>query len=331
MKTLNLYLIIIIALAFSCCQPAPQYNADDWALSQKAKDSLNFRASHHYTINYNFCITADSLLLQIARPYHNLQLNDAAGFAAVFKNNRIAVADILIVPEDTTDSVWVKVARDQITAGWLHEKELLQSVRPDFPVSKLIHAFRCRIHTILSLCFCLPILCLVICRIRHTTCPFVHIADIPSAYPTLLCLAFALASLFHAALLRFRPEEWQEFYFHPTLSPFRLPLVPTFFVTALWLVLLLALASAQVIYKELSWQRALCYVCSLLGVCAACYVLFASPNSFYASIPLFLIYAIWALRRYFIQTRSHYICGNCGARLTQLGTCPRCGVWNETN
>lgn len=330
MKTISRFLILISATALAACNPAPEYNADDWGLTEKRKDSLNFRTNHHYSVNYNFCITADSLRLQIARPYHNLQRNDAAGFATVFKNNRIAVADILIVPEDPADSVWVKVARDQLTGGWIHEKELLQSVKPDAPLSKFLYTFRRHRLIILILCLVVAILPAVFCRIRRIPCPFVYFSDIPSAYPTLLCLSFALTTLLHAAMLRFRPEQWEEFYYNPTLSPFRLPLAASLFAASLWMVLLLALASAEVIYKELNLRDALCYICSLVGVCAASCLLFSPPALFFAAVPCLMLYAFWALRRYFSHNRCRYVCGNCGARLTRAGRCPHCGAWNET-
>lgn len=32
------------------------------------------------------------------------------------------VAEFMIQPADSVDSVWVKVARDQETMGWVHER-----------------------------------------------------------------------------------------------------------------------------------------------------------------------------------------------------------------
>ena len=45
----------------------------------------------------------------------------------------------MIQPADSVDSVWVKVARDQETMGWVHEKELLEKVVPVDSVSQFIH------------------------------------------------------------------------------------------------------------------------------------------------------------------------------------------------
>ena len=331
MKTPKLILPLIAALTLTCCNPTPQYHADDWDLTQKRKDSLNFRINHHYTINYNFCITADSLQLQIARPYHNLQQNSTDGFATVLKHNHIAVADILIVPEDKTDSVWIKVARDQLTSGWIHEQELLKSIVPDQTLSKLIHAFHHNRTLLLTICLAIAALAQTVCRIRRVRCPFVHFSDVASAYPTLLCLTFALTCLLYAAMLKFRPEQWHEFYFHPTLSPFHLPRAASLFVCGLWAQLLFAIASAEVIFKELSRWQALCYICSLLCVCAACYMLFSHPAFFYAACPTLALYAFLALRLYFTRSRCRYVCGNCGAHLLHAGRCPHCGAWNETN
>ena len=34
-----------------------------WDMSDKTRDSLQFEKTHHYTLNYNFKVNADSLLL----------------------------------------------------------------------------------------------------------------------------------------------------------------------------------------------------------------------------------------------------------------------------
>ena len=80
-------------------------------LTQKQADSLEFRLLHHYTNNFNFVVKVDSLVL-IPRED---EMNDTS---RVRKNDRIAVADIR-----EQDTIWIKVARDQFTMGWISEDD----------------------------------------------------------------------------------------------------------------------------------------------------------------------------------------------------------------
>ena len=100
-------------------------------LTQKQADSLEFRLLHHYTLNFNFVVKADSLVL-IPRED---ELNDTS---RVRKHDRIAVADIREL-----DTIWIKVARDQFTMGWIPEDELLKGVVPDDPISQVIDIALC--------------------------------------------------------------------------------------------------------------------------------------------------------------------------------------------
>ena len=61
------------------------------------------------------------------------------------------MADIRIMSVDSIDSVWVQVARDQQTFGWIHESKLLPNVVPDDPnIAIYIHLFRYPSFGILS-------------------------------------------------------------------------------------------------------------------------------------------------------------------------------------
>ena len=73
---------------------------------------------HHYNRNYNFVVVGDSLCLQTVHPVHNpVHAGVPEDTVAVFADDRLVVAEVMIVPEDSVDSVWVKVARDQSTMG----------------------------------------------------------------------------------------------------------------------------------------------------------------------------------------------------------------------
>ena len=97
-------------------------------------DSLMFRLTHHYSENFNFLVKADSLQLI---PREGDLLLDTCH---VYKNDIIAVAAIKTIPGDSIDSIWVKVASNQTTMGWIPEKELLKGTTPDDLISELLDA-----------------------------------------------------------------------------------------------------------------------------------------------------------------------------------------------
>ena len=85
-------------------------------------DSISFYTTHHYSQNYNFIVVADSL---------RLSNNGTTDTFFVYKGDRLVVADIMMLPTDTVDSVWVQLARDEETIGWAHETYMLTAVSPD--------------------------------------------------------------------------------------------------------------------------------------------------------------------------------------------------------
>ena len=82
-------------------------------------DSLEFRRKHHYTENYNFQVTTDSLALQMQIPEEALN-NMPLDTFYVNKGELVVVADIRILPADTVDSVWIQLARNNSEFGWVH-------------------------------------------------------------------------------------------------------------------------------------------------------------------------------------------------------------------
>ena len=95
----------------------------------------------HYTTNFNFVVTGDSIALQDQKPMHMDQTALVMDTDYVTRGDQLVVAQIAVIPEDSIDSVWVKVARDQETMGWVHESELLSKVAPDDPISSFINLF----------------------------------------------------------------------------------------------------------------------------------------------------------------------------------------------
>ena len=316
-------------LPTACYYPKPDYS-DEWDLTEKRKDSLDFEATHHYTLNFNFSVVGDSLRLLPERPTHHPVEGNAPGDTLlVFEGDRLVVAEIRIVPEDPEDSVWVKVARDQSTMGWVHERELLEKVVPDDSISQFIHTFS-DMHLI-CLLSALGVLLTVylVHRMRRKRFHIVHFDDIGSCYPTLLCLTLSGAATLYASMQKFVPETWTEFYFHPTLNPFGLPFILGLFIATVWLIVVFAIATVEDVYRQLPPKEATLYLFALLGVCAASYLFFSLTTLYYVGYPFFLLYAGWAIWRYFRYARCPYSCGRCGAKLRVKGRCPRCGAWNE--
>lgn len=321
-------LLFLSGLFGSCYYPKADYS-DEWDLTDEMKDSMDFEARHHYTENFNFLMTGDTLFLRSARPVHcAAEADDSAG-VTVSASDRLVVADILILPEDTVDSVWVKVARDQMTMGWVRETELMENVIPDDSISQFIHVFS-NTHLIyfLSVLGILSILYLVH-RMRRKRFRMVHFDDIGSCYPTLLCLTLSGAATLYASMQKFVPDTWVEFYFHPTLNPFGLPFCLGLFIASVWLIIVLAIAVVDDVRRQLPFHEALLYLFAQAGVCAGCYLFFSLTTLYYIGYPCLLLYAVWALKRYYTLSRCEYLCGNCGAKMRGKGHCPRCGALNE--
>lgn len=136
-----LLLPVLFSFLFSCRYQVPESSLK--AVSQKTKDSVDYLPEHYYTLNSNFEVTSDSLLLQ------QLPLIDVL---PVYKGEKLVVAEFMVQAADTVDSVWVKVARDQETMGWVREGELLKKVVPVDPISQFIHLFSSS-HTVAFLLF----------------------------------------------------------------------------------------------------------------------------------------------------------------------------------
>lgn len=328
-KLTFLFLTVFLSGLFGACYYPEADYSDDWNLTEERRDSMDFEARHHYTENFNFLMTGDTLFLRTARPVHCPSETDDTTGVTVFEADRLVVADILILPEDTVDSVWVKVARDQMTMGWVHEKDLLGNVVPDAPVSYFIHVFSdSHLIYFLSALGILTILYLVR-RMRRKRFRMVHFDDIGSCYPTLLCLTLSGAATLYAGIQKFVPETWVEFYFHPTLNPFGLPFCLGLFISSVWLIIVLAIAVADDVRRQLPFREALLYLFALVGMCAGCYLFFSLTSLYYVGYPCLALYAVWALERYYTLSRCKYLCGHCGAKMRDKGHCPRCGALNE--
>ena len=215
----------------------------------------------------------------------------------IHKHERIVVADIKTLPADTIDSVWVKVARDQLTFGWIHENELLEKVSPDDPISQFIDLFS-NVHLLVFLAFC--VVTGAVYGLRHLKrkgCKIVHFNDIPSFYPTALCLLIASSAVLYSSIQLFGPETWRHFYYHPSLNPFALPFWLGVFITSVWAIIIVAIATVDDVTRMLPLGQVILYLIGLTAVCAVCYVVFSITTLYYIGYPLLIAYYIFAFRR----------------------------------
>jgi hypothetical protein len=247
----------------------------------------------------------------------------------VYRGEHIVVADITTVPADTIDSVWVKVARDQLTFGWIHEHDLLAAVSPDDPISEFIDFFS-DVHFLAFMALFVVVTAVYINRkLLSRQAKLVHFNDIASFYPTLLCLLVAAAATIYSSIQLFDPEKWRHFYFHPTLNPYAVPFSLALFLVTVWAILIVTIAVLDEVRRQLPLGDALLYLLGLGATCAVVYVVFSIFTLYYIGYLLLLAYIVFSLWSYFRLPRPRYQCGRCGAPLYHKGTCPHCGAQNE--
>lgn len=311
-------------ILFTSCYNQSTPTSDAWDLTKRQIDSISFSTTHHYSQNYNFVVKADSLRLVCQAP-------DELPFdsVTVYGGDCVVVADFMSMPADTIDSIWVKIARDQITQGWVRECSLLDSVEPNNYISQFIDTFS-DVHLLLFLALVAVVGAAYGLRVLfRRNAKIVHFRDIDSLYPTLLALLVAGAATLYASIQLFGPESWRHFYYHPSLNPFALPPHLGLFISLVWAMIVVGIATVEEIARQLSLADTLLYLCGLAAVCAIDYVVFSISTLYYVGYPLFVAYVVFALRQYLRHTRCRYICGNCGAKMMEKGTCPHCGAFNE--
>ncbi|MDE6013152.1 MAG: zinc ribbon domain-containing protein, partial [Prevotella sp.] len=253
-----IYIIGVITLLFSSCYREERQTSDAWIVTEEQMDSISFYTTHHYTQNYNFLVKADSLLLICQQPSEVVS-GMLVDTISVKKNDVVVVADIVTLPADSVDSVWVQIARDQQTIGWIHESEMLPGVAPDDPISRFIDYFSDK-HLLIMLAFVVIVAALYVIRsLFRRKAKIVHFNDIPSFYPTLLALLVAASAVFYSTIQLADPDSWRHYYYHPTLNPFAVPLHLALFLFSVWAMLLIALAAFDDIRSHLSTTESIFY------------------------------------------------------------------------
>ena len=321
---LSFCFMLLVTVALSSCYNSENRTPDAWNLTEEEMDSISFFTTHHYSQNYNFIIKADSLTISCQAP-------DELPFdtALVMRGDRVVVADIMTMPTDTIDSVWVKIARDQVTQGWIRESLMLPSVKPDDPISQFIDVFS-DIHLLLFLAFVVLVTAAYGLRslLRHNA-QIVHFNDISSIYPTILAVLVATSATIYASIQLFGAESWRHFYYHPSLNPFSLPPHLGLFVSLVWTIIIVSIATVDDVFRRLTNGEAVIYLCGLAAICAVNYIVFSISTLYYIGYPLLVFYFVFAFWRYFKYSYNHYICGQCGKEMRRKGRCPHCGTTNS--
>ena len=305
---LSLFTIHYSLFTTSCYNRGP-ITPDAWDLTAQQLDSISFYTTHHYTQNYNFVVTGDSLVVVAQQP-EDMSVPDVVSIElesigeekkkdsiTIRRNEHVVVADIKTVPSDSIDSIWVKVARDQLTFGWIHENELLSKVSPDDPISQFIDAFS-NTHLLVFLAFCvLTGAAYGLRRLMRKGCKIVHFNDIQSFYPTALCLLIASSAVLYSSIQLFGPETWRHFYYHPSLNPFALPFWLGVFVSSVWALIIVAIATVDEVTRLLPLGEAILYLVGLAAVCAVLYTVFSITTLYYVGYPLLIAYFYFAIKR----------------------------------
>ena len=244
-------------------------------LSPQQADSLYFRLSHHYSENFNFVVKADSLTLI---PREGDLLTDTC---KVYSGDLIAVASIKTIPGDSIDSVWVKVAHDQFTMGWIPEDELLKGVVPDDSISEMLDLMTgSRGFWMSALVFC-GIIGFFLRKGKVEKLQIVRFNDMDSFYPLLFLTAVAIMASVYASIQNFVPEYWQEYYYHPTLNPLQLPALMSSLVVLLWVVIILYIAVVDEVYHNFYFVPGVAYLLELTGLAMVLYLVVSWSTIFY--------------------------------------------------
>lgn len=319
-----LLLLFSFLLLVGCEDEKPQC-VDPWATTGVNADS--FRIKHHYWKNDNF-VTTDSLPLTSHIPGEpgTIYTRDSSVLGIY---DQLVVANVVYVPTDSVDSVWVMVARDQVTMGWVRETELLEKAVPDNAISRFISHFSDSRFLVLLGCLIFGFCFFVLQRFRKERFLMIHLNDISSFYPTLLCLTMSLSASIYGTIQNFLPEVWKEFYFHPSLNPFGQPRVIMIFLLSVWSILVVSVAVIDDLRKQPKVVNAVSYMISLSAVCMILYLVLSISVQYYFGYALLLAYWVFALRQHWTHNHASFRCGNCGHALRSKGRCPHCGAINE--
>lgn len=309
--------VICLLLCVTACHYRTSLSSVE---KESSKDSVAAVVRERpYALNSNFRVTADTLWL------HQLPLLDSI---PVKEGDELVVAEITARKEMEGDSVWVKVARDQETIGWVPERQLLSHIVPVDPISRCIHLFSNSHALPFFLVLAVFFLCFVYRALRRKQIKLIWLNDIDSVFPITLSWLMAAAATLYNSMQHFVPETWERYYYDPSLNPFDLPFVLGLFVLSVFLILLLGVALLDDLFHQTTMEVAFFYLLGLASCCIFLYIFFTYLWVYLAYLA-FIAYSVWCIRRLRKANSYPYACGACGAKMRSKGICPHCGALNE--
>lgn len=266
-------------------------------LTSQQQDSLRFRLTHHYSVNFNFMVKADSLRLL---PRGEMASADTL---VVHEGDLLVVADVkrvegaVLLAENGRDTLslapdtfFICVAHDQETIGWVEETELLSACTPDDDISRIIDGL-----TDIRLFWMSALLLLGVGGFGMKRGALeVNLSIFNSR---LLLLLVGLTASVYASVQMFAPEFWQEFYFHPTMNPLLLPWAMASLVTLVWLTLIVLIAVLIEVYERMTFSDAALFVLQLCGLSVLVYLLISWTTRIYVGYVLLVLLAVWLFSR----------------------------------
>lgn len=133
-----------------------------------------------------------------------LPLKDA--YVNLYKGDRVVVAEFSVHPQDSVDSIWVKVAHSQEVQGWVRNKELVRSFVPTDSISQFIHLFSDTHASYFVFIFALFVGVYLLRAFMKKRLQMVYFNDIDSVYPLFLCLLMAFSATVYETMQVFVPE-----------------------------------------------------------------------------------------------------------------------------
>ena len=316
---LGMLVIAVLLLLGACSYPHPDYS--QWDLTARQRDSLEFITTHHYGINYNFKILADSLPLR-------QMLNPDSLW--VYKDDVLVVADFAHMLSDTTDTIWIKVARDQSTMGWIIEDRLLDNSVPLDPISQFIHWFSNIRNLVFLIIGGIFVLFYLYQRRRKRSQRIQPLAPpVQNFYAVLFCIAVVISATLYASMQRFAPEMWEHYYFNPSLNPLGHPFVLMLFLVSVWGIVLVALALIDDLFHQVDFSTGFFYLLGLGTLCMFIYLIVTWTVYYYIGYLFSAIFIYEAIYYLWRSSQRIMYCGYCGRRLSHKGVCSYCGYVNE--
>ncbi len=272
------------------------------SLTPQQVDSMVFRLTHHYSENFNFLVKADSLKLI---PREGDLVMDTC---YVHKDDIIAVAAIKTIPGDSIDSIWVKVASNQTTMGWIPENELLRGVTPDDLISEMLDILSSSRIIWMSALVAIGLIAFIIGKKKgvkkgELTNLLNFLDEMQSPYPALFLLLVAIMASIYASVQNFVPEFWQEYYFHPTLNPLVLPPLMAALVVVLWLVIITFIAVIDEVYHHFYFMPGIIHLTKILGAAMLVYLAVSWTTLIYVGY-LLLAILLFFLTKIILKTRG---------------------------